>query len=200
MTNPSDRPPTVPEQPQGHPWPPTHNLITGQPIQPPKKSRRRLWLILAAAGALVIVIAVTVAITLAMQSGTKTRPAAQTAWDREQAQLDPTPETTTEAPAATPTPTVSDFTLKPKITSKECFGSAGCLLTLKVNAEYSGPVLSEDDTWQITYEIRGIEDGPLIGSFEMSGTQYQVQEENVDTKSTKSKVTIKVTSVEKVGL
>jgi hypothetical protein len=65
---------------------------------------------------------------------------------------------------------------------------------------YNGPTLSDDDTWLVTYEISGVDDGPLIGSFEMTGDEYTVNEEDVQTKSSKSKVTVKVTSVEKVGL
>lgn len=111
----------------------------------------------------------------------------------------PTTQPTTEAPAAK-TPAVKDFALRAKVTDKECFGSAGCNVTLKVQAEYGGPVLSPDDTWEVTYEVRGVEDGPQIGSFTITGDTYEVNEEYVSTKTSKSQITIKVTDVEKVGI
>lgn len=180
--------------------PPSEHLLLG-PAPAPKK-RRRLWLILAVVVGLVVVLAVVVGITLAgMRGGTSTasKPAGQSAWaEEQQRRIDATPAV--EPTQAAATPTATDVKLTPKITSKECFGSAGCLVTLKVNAQYNGPVLSPDDTWLVTYEVNGVEDGPLIGSFEMTGDQYTVNEESVSTKSSRSKVTVKVTDVEKVGL
>jgi hypothetical protein len=208
MTNPDDRTPYTPgHQPSrfanvtaGY-VPPTHNLITGQPIEAPKK-KSRLPLILAAVVGLLVVIAVTVGVTVAAQRGTSpaaSKTSGQSAWDREQqvgagTTPDPTPVVVDNTPAA------SDLKLTLKTTDKQCFGSAGCNLTVKVNLGYDGPTLSDDDTWQVTYEINGVTDGPLIGSFEMTGDTYTVNEESVETKSSKSKVTVKVTSVEKVGL
>jgi hypothetical protein len=205
MTTPDDRTPYTPG-PQPTPYAtggyipaPGPALIGEQPAPAPKKSR--LPLILAAVAGLAVVIAVTVGITVAAQNGTSpaaTKSSGQSAWDKEQAAAATTPDPT---PAVVEnTPAASDMRLTLKTTSKECFGSAGCLLTVKVNLGYNGPTLSTDDTWQITYEIGGVSDGPLIGSFEMTGDEYQVNEENLSTKSSKSKVTVKVTSVEKVGL
>lgn len=93
-------------------------------------------------------------------------------------------------------PKPSDITLTPKITRKKCFGSAGCNVTFRLELEYSGPGLDPATTWLVSYEIRGVEDGPEIGSLELTGTQFTSQEEDVSTPSSKSKVTIKVTSVE----
>lgn len=200
MTTSDDRTPYTPGQPTPNvtPWPPAQNLLAGPP-QPPRKNR--LWLILAAVTGLFVVIAVTAGITVAAQRGSSpaaSKTSGQSAWDREQqVGAATTPDPT---PAAAATPAASDLELTLKTTDKQCFGSAGCNLTVKVNLGYDGPTLSADDTWLVTYEIRGVEDGPLIGSFEMTGDQYTVNEESVSTKSSKSKVTVKVTSVEKVGL
>jgi hypothetical protein len=183
--------PHQPYQPQNAP---------AQPAVPAASKRSRLWIFLAAGASLLfVVIAVSVAITLAVQRGSD-KPSAQPTQGTEPGQpLETLPDPTTAAPAPAATPSVSDIHLTPKITQKECFGSAGCLLTLKVKFAYDGPALSSDDTWLVTYDVNGVEDGPLVGSFEVTGDQYTVNEENVSTKSTKSKVTIKATSVEKVG-
>lgn len=204
MTTPDDRTPYAPGQPSPYATggfiPPTSPQT---PAPAPKKSR--LPLVLAAIVGLAVIVAVTVGITVAAQHGSSpaaSKTSGQSAWDAEQQRRidaattpDPTP-----TPVAAATPAVSDLELTLKTTSKKCFGSAGCLITVKVNLGYGGPTLSPDDTWQVTYEINGVQDGPLVGSFEMTGDQYTVNEENVETTSSKSKVTVKVTSVEKVGL
>jgi hypothetical protein len=64
---------------------------------------------------------------------------------------------------------------------------------------YGGPALSEDDTWEVTYQVSGDEDGPIIGTFEVTGTSYEVQEESLSTRSRNTKVGVEVTDVEKVG-
>lgn len=117
----------------------------------------------------------------------------------EPAAVDPVTETTTPAPTAY-TPKVKDFALTPKILDKECFGSAGCNVEVKVDVTYAGPALSDDDTWLVTYEVTGDEDGSVIGSLELTGDVYEVNDEFLSTKSSKTKISIKVTDVEKVGL
>lgn len=211
MTMPDPRTPNVPGQPTPNvspqPWPTMQQLTNPGPAGPgsaPKKAGR-LWLLFVAVGALFIVIAVTVGITVAAQTGTKTAgsPAAQTGWEGEPYPLDNTPaaEPTTEPAPPAATPQVKDIALTAKITEKKCYGyGAGCNVGFNIDAEYVGPVLSPDDTWLVTYEVTGIEDGPLIGSLEMTGDQYTSNPEFVGTKSSKSRITIKVTSVEKVGI
>jgi hypothetical protein len=197
MTYHDPRTPNVPGPP-----PPSESLLLPQPPSAPKK--RRLWLILAAAAGLFILIATIIGITLGATSGTP-RTSTATGYNAEdqQRQLDETPaeEPTTEPAATAATPQVKDIALRAKITEKKCYGyGAGCNVGFKVEAEYIGPTLSPDDTWLVTYQVNGVEDGPVIGSFEMTGDQYTVNEEFVGTKSSKSKITIKVTDVEKVGI
>lgn len=109
---------------------------------------------------------------------------------------------TTDGPTtpAAKRPALADFKLTPKITSKECFGSAGCSIQFKVNLAYTGPKIPDEDEYELTYEVRGVEDGPLIGSLDMEGETYSVPEEFVSTSDKSKKITIKVTSVDKLGL
>ena len=190
MSQPTPQPPNFPTQP---------------PPQQPKKNR--LPLIIGGAVALVVVIVATVIGTLALtgRSGQTSAAAAQ-----QQPATQPTtdqdvfgedlPDAPTTEPTTGPTPTVKDFALTPKVTDKNCFGDAGCSVEFQVKLEYVGPLLSESDTWLVTYQVTGVEDSPMIGSLELTGDTYQMPTESASTKSSKSKILIKVTDVEKVGL
>jgi hypothetical protein len=107
----------------------------------------------------------------------------------------PDPAPTTAGPLLT----MADLKLSLKVTDKQCFGSAGCSITAKVEAAMATGFKSAE-TWEITYEITGVEDGPIIGSFELTDGQYDVNEEFFETKNKKSKPAIKVTEVEKLGV
>lgn len=176
---------------------------TPPPPAPATKGKKLAIILGGIAAAFVALIFAAVAITLAADGGKPTaKPTAQTAWDREQAQkqVNPTTEPTTAPTTAGPTPEAANFELTPKITDKQCFGSAGCNVSFDVDVAYGGPTLDEDDTWRITYEVSGVEDGPLIGTIELTGTRYDRPSESASTRSTKSKLRIKVTDVEKLGL
>ena len=90
-----------------------------------------------------------------------------------------------------------DFKLTPKITGRQCFGSAGCNIKFKVKMVYTGPGLPEDDTWAVTYEVSGVEDGPAINTFEITGDEYTYDDgEQGSTPSSSTKLKVKVTDVE----
>lgn len=186
---------------------PDQQSTTDQPPAAPAK-KSRLGLVLGGIALLLAVIGGTVATTIALQSDGKpaAAPKPLSAWDREQQQdlageVLPDPTET----AATPDGhivTASDMTLKTKITSKKCFGSTGCNLTVQVVAERKADVPLPDPgtTWLVTYEITGVDDSPVIGSFEITDGEYTVNEEALGTKNAKSKVKIRITGVEKVGI
>lgn len=181
-------PPVVsgPAQPFAEPAP---------PWVPPPGKRNRLWLVLAGVAVLLVVIAGTVVFTLTLTGDElKVGPTALAAPDLGEVLPDPTP-----TPAAVVTPGIGDFELTPKITDKECFGSAGCNVSFRIDLVYSGQTLDDDTTWLVTYEVTGIEDGPMIGSLELTGSTFSAQTETVSTTSQKSKVSIKVTDVQKSG-
>jgi hypothetical protein len=87
-----------------------------------------------------------------------------------------------------------DVTLK--TTGKQCFGDAGCNLTVKVSLEVDNPdTIPSTATGEVTYEIDGGTDGPIIDTLQLTGSQYQGQSEVVQTPSTNTKLTVKVTDV-----
>lgn len=99
--------------------------------------------------------------------------------------------------AADLAPKVADMEVTPQIVKKKCFGSAGCNVTFRADLSYAGPTPDPGDTWLLIYEIRGVEDGPLVGNLKMTGTGYTGNEESVSTASSKSKITLEIVSVEK---
>jgi hypothetical protein len=105
-------------------------------------------------------------------------------------------EPTTAAAAAKKAPEASDFKLVAKVLDKKCFGSAGCNVKFRLDLTYLGPALDPATTWLVIFDINGIEDAPQIGSTEVVGDEYRRVEELVQTASSKSKITLKVTSVE----
>jgi hypothetical protein len=169
----------------------------------PKKISKKTWLIAGGGFGAVLLIAVTIASTLVIARSGGPHPAASPtaaiAIDPEQQATAAEPVPTETTPAPGPSLAATDLTLTPKVTEKQCFGSAGCNVTVKITVGYGGPTLSEDDTWEVTYQLTGDESGPIVGSFELSGAKYDQDEISLSTKSSKTKITAKATDVEVSG-
>jgi hypothetical protein len=103
---------------------------------------------------------------------------------------------TTEPPTPTyDAPTKSDFKLKVKILRKQCFGSAGCNVTYRIDVTYTGTGLDPSKTYEVTYQIKGAED-PIINTFEVTGDSASVQEEEMaSTRRSGDRLTAVVTEV-----
>ena len=99
-----------------------------------------------------------------------------------------------EPPAVVPVPT--DFVLKVIVLSKQCFGSAGCSLTYRIEVTYNGLPVPEDKEYTVTYTVAGAEDGPQVNNFTLRGTQVEYQSEEIaSTPSSKTVLTARVTQV-----
>lgn len=158
------------------------------PYQPPPPRRRTPTALIIAVGGLALLLFAGVVI-VAANTGTGTAGGA-------------TPSQSTSATSATSetnppsyTPTVADFTLKPKITRRECFGSAGCNVTFRVDLSYSGMPLDPDTSYDVTYKVTGPEDGPAINTLTVQGDQYSSEEDTVSTRSSHTKLHVVVTDV-----
>ena len=88
-----------------------------------------------------------------------------------------------------------DFEVNLSVKEKQCFGSAGCNVTLRVNPEFVGSETS-DETWEVTFKITGDESGPVVQTFSMDASEITFQEEVVvSTRSANTKPKAKITDV-----
>lgn len=95
------------------------------------------------------------------------------------------------------TPTKLDFTVTVKITEKKCFGSAGCNVTYHIDMKYGGDTLDPSKTYKVTYEVSGVDDGPAINTFEVTGDQWSYDEEEFgQTPNSSTKLKARVTDIE----
>ena len=95
---------------------------------------------------------------------------------------------------STVTPKPSDFTLKLKILSKQCYEGAGCNVEFRVVPEYRGEDLPGEQTTEVTYKVSGT-DSTYTNTFTMKGEEASVQEsEPVSTPTTKD-IAAEVTDV-----
>lgn len=94
-------------------------------------------------------------------------------------------------------PKPADFKIRVKILEKQCFGSAGCLVTYQIDPTYEGTAETPDDrTISVIYEVRGGEDGPQINTFTITGDTAEFDaEESISTTSSSQKLTAKATEV-----
>ena len=114
-------------------------------------------------------------------------------------QVAPRQQTRTEPAKVWPSPKPEDFILHVKILEKDCFGSAGCNLTYKIEPAYTGPALEPGARWDVTYEITGGDDDE-ISTFEFGGTDtgyvsYVPREERISTPRSSSALKATVTIV-----
>ena len=197
MTNP-DQPPIVP-------GPGTYTPTPAYPVDggtAPKRRSPLPWII-GGLAVLLLLCGGFLAIGALASTEDKASPDSTTARTAPAVKAPAAAATTAAAPAPAVTPKTSDFQLTAKITKKECFGSAGCNIEFWVKMAYreDAPDLDPDDTWIVTYEVNGVEDGPQINTIEVTGDQYSHDEtELAQTSSSSKKLTIKVTDVEKKGL
>lgn len=77
----------------------------------------------------------------------------------------------TVAPQGQPdyVPVPANFPLKVIVLSQECFDTAGCNVTFRVDPSYTGAPLSSDRTFQIIYTVSGSTDGAMTGNFTATG-------------------------------
>ena len=92
-------------------------------------------------------------------------------------------------------PKPSDFKIGVRVRSKECFGSAGCIIEYQIDPQYVGSQSLGDGSYDVTYEVRGGTD-PIINTFQIdSGSASYDQEEMADTSSAGARLTARVTDV-----
>ena len=170
--------------------------------QPPKKKRTGLIILLVIVGLVGLLLfgsCVAVLASIGEPSGTAVKEAQPAA----SASDEPAEEPTEEAAPTTYTPKKSDWYLKIKTKDKQCFGSAGCNVEVRVTPLYAGPAslktdLPDEGTIEITYKLTGDESGPITGTLvvDCSDQTAESNEESMSTRSSATKVRAKVTDIE----
>lgn len=111
----------------------------------------------------------------------------------------PAPTTTSTAtPSPTATLGVSDVELTTKVIKKSCFGSAGCNVQYRIVAAVKESALESGAAYEVTYNVLGLED-EQTGTLTMKpdGTYSQDDYQSGSIRSSKTKLTAKVTDVQK---
>jgi hypothetical protein len=162
----------------------------------PKRPRTNLVVIGSAAAVIAAIVATGIVVVqtrddskpAAAASATASKPAAKAA-----AEPSPTPSYDEV--------TADSFTIKLKTKSKQCFGSAGCNLTVEPDLTYVGlGDIDPDATYEITYQIHGDESGPVIETAELTDqTSLSYSESLIQTVSSGTKVSVKITDVAAQG-
>ena len=103
-------------------------------------------------------------------------------------------EALASALAAAP-PDPAHFKIGIVVLEKECFASAGCNITYRIDPSYNGP--SDISDTEVTYEVVGGEDGAIVNTFEIDGSGEASFDERefASTASSRKALTARVTSV-----
>lgn len=169
------------------------------PPAPPRGTRRRTVIALAAGA--VVLIGATAGITTAIVSdpkGSDVQTKASAPAVTSAAPTSPPVEETTEETLYNPYPSSDDFRIELKTTRKQCFGSAGCNVTVEPDVTYAGVLpVDPSQTISITYEIHGDKSGPIIETMELTDQdQLSYSKVSLSTPDSSTKVTAKVTDVQ----
>lgn len=167
------------------------------PPPTPKKSRTNL--IILASAAAVITAVIGTGIVVVQSGGGGSTPATTTAGSSSPDQGVVT--AAAEEPDLEPTYAevdAADFTVKLRTTERHCFGSAGCNVTVEPDLTLlmDSSELDPDVVYEITYEIRGDESGPVVETAELSNrTSLNFTPSLISAASSGTKLSVEITDV-----
>lgn len=167
------------------------------PPAPPARKQPRNWVVITSAVA-VIAAVIGTGLFVVNSRGDDSRSAATSAAS---STLDE--EAAPAAEESEPEPVYADvdaesFDIELRTTERQCFGSAGCNVTVEPKLSYVGlsEDLDPDAVYEITYEIRGDESGPVIETAELAEqTSLTYTPTSLSTASSGTKVSVKITNV-----
>ncbi|MET9757680.1 hypothetical protein ABZ016_01265 [Streptomyces sp. NPDC006372] len=180
------------------PMPPQPDFPPPLPTEPPKPSKSRTNAIIIGSAAAAIAAIVTTGIVVVQSNDGDSKPA--TAAESTTPGEDMV-TAATEEPEPEPTYSEIDaesFTIELRTTERQCFGSAGCNMTVEPRLTYLGLTedIDPDVVYEITYEIRGGESGPVIKTAELSDrTSLNYTPSVISTASASSKVSVEISDV-----
>ncbi|MFE2417949.1 hypothetical protein [Streptomyces hokutonensis] len=169
------------------PMPPMPPMPPDNPAPPAKKSRTHLVVIAAVVATGVVVV------RSGNDDSMPTATAKANAYNGD--------AVTPEQPAPEPTYAEVDadsFTIGLKTTERQCFGSAGCNVTVEPDLTFLGDSegIDPDAVYRITYEIHGDESGPVIETADLSDrSSLNYSPSVISTASAATTVSVEITDV-----
>ncbi|MCW8378327.1 hypothetical protein [Streptomyces justiciae] len=182
--------------------PPVPNFPPPAP-EPPARKKSRTNLIIVASAVAVIAAVIGTGIVVVQSSKDGNTTAATTA-ESSAANQD---VVTAAAEDPDPEPTYADvdaddFSVELRTTKRQCFGSAGCNVTVEPDMTLllESADLDPDAVYEITYEIRGDESGPVVETAELSNqTSLNYRPSLISTASSGTKLSVEITDVTSRG-
>ncbi|MFI5687873.1 hypothetical protein [Streptomyces sp. NPDC051636] len=166
------------------------------PPAPPKKNRTNAIIIGSATA--VIAAVITTGIVVVQSSHNDSKPATTATASKASGEEDADTAAAEETEPTYEDVTVDSFTIKLKTTKRQCFGSAGCNMTVEPDLTFLGDstAVDPDAVYEITYEIHGDESGAVIETAELSDqTSLNYTPTVISTASSGTKVSVKITGV-----
>lgn len=177
--------------------PPPPDFPPTAPPEPPAQSKKsRTNIIIIGSAAAVIAAVVATGIVVVQSGGDDSKPATTAASSVPDVDVVASAAEESERTYAALTP--ADFAMDLRTTERQCFGSAGCNITVEPTLSYVGDWngVDPDAVYSITYEIRGDESGPVIETAELSDeTSLSYTPTLISTASSSKKVSVKITDV-----
>ncbi|MGW2720658.1 hypothetical protein [Streptomyces sp. NPDC001492] len=168
------------------------------PPPAPKKSRTNLVIIGSASAVIAAVVATGVVVVQSRDDGSKPAATTKSSAPANEAATAADPDT---APTYAELDTDS-FTMTLKTKARQCFGSAGCNLTVEPDLTLlvDSADIDPDAMYEITYEIHGDESGPVVETAELSDqTSLNYTPSVITTVSASTKVSVEITDVAAQG-
>ncbi|MEU6347879.1 hypothetical protein ABZ896_00940 [Streptomyces sp. NPDC047072] len=178
------------------PLPPVPPPPPGPP-GPPKKRRTNAVIIGSAAAVIAAIVTTGIVVVGATKGSTNDDDKPSTG----AAVASSVPDLDLVTPATEPTYAqvdVDSFSIELRTTERQCFGSAGCNLTVEPELTYLGSsgVLDPDATYEITYEIHGDESGSVIQTAELTDqTSLSYTPSLISTASAGTEPSVEITDI-----
>ncbi|MCX4973156.1 hypothetical protein [Streptomyces sp. NBC_00620] len=176
--------------------PPAPDFPPPLPPEAPAPKKNHTNAIIIGAAAAIVATIITTGIVVVQSTNDDSKPATTAASS--------VPDEDVAAPAAEESEqtyaalTPADFTMELRTTERQCFGSAGCNITVEPTLSYVGAWngVDPDAVYSITYEIRGDESGPVIETAELSDeTSLNYTPSLISAASASTKVSVEITDV-----
>ncbi|MFK0143424.1 hypothetical protein [Streptomyces murinus] len=165
-----------------------------EPPTPAKKNRINLVVTGAAAAVIATVVATGIVVVQSGEDHSKSAATSKTSAPAE----DVATAASEDTEPAYGEVDADSFMIQLRTTKRQCFGSAGCNVTVEPNLTYLGDSeeIDPDAVYEITYEIHGDESGPVIETAELSDrTTLNYTPSMISTASAGTKVSVEITDV-----